>query len=186
MMKIISGKVIAVERVLSEFNNEKAFHATGQKVSVKFFLDNGKTYWSDNHIDNFKVGSYVEFYGGEGYNSIYINQDTAKALIKEKRVSVITNVLPLVATVSTITIFYAIDKIWGKPITSELYFELWNICAYMLYMARLSYKVSNEPKGKDVKKLKEYAEEYNQKRYFLTPEDISRTSSVIKEKINLL
>jgi hypothetical protein len=49
-------------------------------------------------------------------------------------------------------------------------------------MARLSYKVSNEPKGKDVKKLKNYAKGYSQEKCLLTQEDINQTSSMIKEK----
>ena len=183
-MKIISGKVIAAERVLLSFNNEKAYHAKGRKVYTKFLLDDGKTYWSDNHIDEFKVGRYVEFYGGKGYDILYINQDTAKALIKEKRISVIEHILPLVMIVLGVMAIYACDKIWGKPVPTEIYFSLFNIFAYMSYMTRLSYKVSNEPKGKDVKKLKAYAKGYAQQEEvsFLNTEEITQAPSFIKEK----
>ena len=181
-MKIISGEIIAAERVLSDFNNEKAYHANGQKVSVKFLLDDGKTYWSDNHIDNFKVGSHVEFYGGKDYNNIYLNQDTAKELIKNKREHVIMRVINFsIMVLGTIGI-YASGKISGNAVPSEIYMGLFSVFFNISCLDYLSYKKPSEPKGKVLKKLKEYAKGYSQDKSFLTPEDINQTSSMIKEK----
>jgi len=183
-MSVISGKIVSAERILSSFNNLQKYHSKGQKIYTRFLLNDGKTYWSDNHIDEFKVGSYVEFYGGEGYNNIYINQDTAKGLIKQKNDFLMGFIVPLVAIILSSAFLYVSGKITNHPAPVGLYYGFMGIFINLLFMMRDVSKISKYPKGEDMKRLRKYAKGYvrQQKMSYLNIEDVN-TSLDIKKSI---